>query len=175
VLDGARGEEVIQAVNIITAAQQTADSTVAQADSYSRRVMAEARAAYEDARRRGEQLELEAQQRVDDLALSATMHQEELDRQTAYLRTLRDATRTTMQKYLEGLLDHVAEEYGRAHPLAAGAASTSGSVTAAESVDETVHVNGNGSDPRSLRVNSEPASDQAAQDNSAAMAGSPTS
>jgi hypothetical protein len=80
-----------------------------------------------------------------------------------------------MQKYLEGLLDHVAEEYGRAHPLAAGAASISGSVTAAESVDEPAHVNGNGSDPRSPRVDAETAPDQTGHDNSAAMAGSPTS
>jgi hypothetical protein len=50
------------------------------------------------------------------------MHQDDLDRQTAYLRTLRDATRTQMQKFLEGMLFHVAEEYGRAHPVAAQAA-----------------------------------------------------
>ncbi|HEY5116968.1 MAG TPA: hypothetical protein VIJ00_15710, partial [Nakamurella sp.] len=45
------------------------------------------------------------------------------DAQTAYLRTLRDATRTQMEAFLEGLLDHVAEEYGRAHPIAAQAAN----------------------------------------------------
>jgi hypothetical protein len=113
----------VQAVNIISAAQRTADSTVAEADSYSARVMAEARAAYEDARTRGAQLEQEAEERVRALSTAAQLHQEELDKQTAYLRTLRDATRTQMQKFLEGMLDHVAEEYGRAHPFAAAAST----------------------------------------------------
>jgi cell division septum initiation protein DivIVA len=122
VIEGPRGEEVIQAVSVISNAQRTADSIIAEANSYSSRVMSEAHAAYDDARRRGAQLEQEAEGRVRELTLSSKVHQEELDKQTAYLRTLRDATRTQMQKFLEGLLFHVAEEYGRAHPIAAQAA-----------------------------------------------------
>jgi DivIVA domain-containing protein len=124
VIEGPRGDQVIQAVNVISNAQRTADSTVAEADAYSARVMSEARAAYDDARRRAAQLEQEAEENVRRLSASAQMKQGELDKQTAYLRTLRDATRTQMQKFLEGMLDHLTEEYGRAHPVAAEAAGS---------------------------------------------------
>jgi DivIVA domain-containing protein len=124
VIEGPRGDDVVQAVNIISNAQRTADGIVAEADGYSARVMTEARAAYDEASRRGAKLEQDAEQNVRHLAEAAHLQQDELDKQTAYLRTLRDATRTQMQKFLEGLLDHVAEEYGRAHPIAAEAAGT---------------------------------------------------
>jgi hypothetical protein len=118
---------------------------VAQADDYSARVMSEARDLYENARRnaatleqetedkakgvyddalaRAATLEREAQDHVAQLTLTAATAQTELDSQTAYLRTLRDATRTQLEVFLEGLLDHVAGEYGRAHPMAAEAAN----------------------------------------------------
>ena len=139
-----RSQEVVHAVSILTSAQQTADRTVAEADSYSTKVMSDARNLYEDARRnaatleqeteakakhvydealaRASSLERETEQRVADLTMSAVTAQAELDQQTAYLRTLRDATRTQMEVFLEGMLDRVAEEYGKAHPLAVEAA-----------------------------------------------------
>jgi hypothetical protein len=81
------------------------------------------RAVYEDALRRAEAIERENEQRVAELTLTAEVAQEELDSQTAYLRTLRDATRTQMEKFLEGMLDHLSDQYGRAHPIAAQAAN----------------------------------------------------
>jgi DivIVA domain-containing protein len=140
-----RSNEVQHAISVLSQAQQTADKTVAQADEYSARVMAEARDLYEDTRRnvatleqetedkakgvyddalaRAATVEREAQDRVAQLTLTAATAQTELDSQTAYLRTLRDATRTQLEVFLEGLLDHVAGEYGRAHPMAAEAAN----------------------------------------------------
>ena len=140
-----RSSEVEQAVSVLTTAQLTADSTIAHADEYSAKVMAEAkelyettrrnaavleqetesksRAVYEDALRRAEAVERENEQRVAELTLTAEIAQEDLDSQTAYLRTLRDATRTQMEKFLEGMLDHLSDQYGRAHPVAAQAAN----------------------------------------------------
>jgi hypothetical protein len=83
-----------------------------------------ARGVYDDALGRATALEREAQDRVSQLTLTAATAQTELDSQTAYLRTLRDATRTQLEVFLEGLLDHVAGEYGRAHPMAAEAANS---------------------------------------------------
>jgi cell division septum initiation protein DivIVA len=122
VIDGPHEEDVVQAVHIISNAQRTADGIVAEADAYSARVMAEARAAYDDANRRGAKAEQDAEENVRRLTLESQMHQDELDKQTAYLRTLRDATRTQMEKFLAAMLDHVASEFGRAHPIAADAA-----------------------------------------------------
>ena len=141
-----RSNEVAHAISVLTTAQQTADKTVAQADDYSARVMTEARDLYEDARRnaatleqetedkarhvyedalsRTAALERETEDRVAQLTLTAVTAQQELDTQTAYLRTLRDTTRTQTEAFLEGLLDHLSEEYGKAHPMAAEAASS---------------------------------------------------
>ena len=138
--------EVAHAISVLTSAQQTADHTVAEADGYSARVMSEARDLYEDARRNAAVLEQETEDKaravyedavsraaaieqetiakIEQLELTSMSAQKELDAQTAYLRTLRDATRTQMEAFLEGLLDRVAEEYGRAHPLAAAEASS---------------------------------------------------
>ncbi|MEP6560976.1 MAG: DivIVA domain-containing protein [Nakamurella sp.] len=140
-----RSNEVAHAISVLTTAQQTADRTVSEADGYSARVMSEARDLYEDARRNAGVLEQETEDKsravyedavsrataieketiakIEQLELTSMSAQKELDSQTAYLRTLRDATRTQMEAFLEGLLDRVAEEYGRAHPLAAAEAS----------------------------------------------------
>lgn len=141
-----RSNEVAQAMSVLITAQQTADKTVGQADEYSAKVMAEARELYEDTRKnaatleqetedkarhvyeealsRAEAIEREANDRVARVNLNSESVQAELDQQTAYLRTLRDTSRIQIQSFLEGLLDHVAEEYGRAHPIAAEAATT---------------------------------------------------
>ena len=140
-----RSSEVEQAISVLTTAQITADNTIAHADEYSAKVMAEAqelyettrrnasvleqetesksRAVYEDALRRVETVERENEERLAELTLTAEIAQDELDGQTAYLRTLRDATRTQMEKFLEGMLDHLSDQYGRAHPIAAQAAN----------------------------------------------------
>jgi len=140
-----RSNEVAQAMSVLITAQQTADKTVAQADDYSAKVMAEARELYEDTRKnaatleqetegkarhvyeealsRAETIEREATEQVAQLTLTAHTAQQELDQQTTYLRTLRDSSRVQIQSFLEGLLDHVADEYGKAHPIAAEAAN----------------------------------------------------
>ena len=140
-----RTDEVQQAVTVLTSAQITADATVAHADQYSARVMTEARDLYEDTRRNAAILEQEIQdkaravyedallrveahereneERLAQLALNTAIAQQELDDQTAYLRTLRDASMIQLERFLEGLLDHLAQEYGRAHPDAAQAAT----------------------------------------------------
>jgi len=140
-----RTDEVQQAVTVLTSAQITADATVAHADEYSARVMTEARDLYEDTRRNAAILEQETQDkaraqyedallrveayerenegRLAQLTLNTAIAQQELDGQTAYLRTLRDAAGIQLEKFLEGLLDHLAQEYGRAHPDAAQAAT----------------------------------------------------
>lgn len=139
-----RTSEVEQAIGVLTTAQQTADQTVADADEYSRRVMAEAQSVYEDARRNAAVLEQEAETKAqavyqDALQRAAAIDREnsdlvtlleqnaastrqELEQQTMYLKTLRDSTRTQIESFLEGLLDHLAVEYGKADPAAAQAA-----------------------------------------------------
>jgi hypothetical protein len=82
-----------------------------------------AKALVESAQRRAEKLENESRARLQELSVQAAAEQKELDAQTAYLSTLRETTRIQMQKFLEGMLDHVLDEYGRAHPLAAEAAT----------------------------------------------------
>jgi len=178
-----RSSEVEQAISVLTTAQITADTTIAHADEYSAKVMAEAqelyetarrnasvleqetesksRAVYEDALRRAEAVERENTERVAELTLTAEVAQEELDSQTAYLRTLRDATRTQMEKFLEGMLDHLSDQYGRAHPIAAQAAN--GAVAGA--VAAGTASSGNARRPRrTQRVGARPA----------AVAGRPT-
>lgn len=144
-----RSNEVAQAMSVLITAQQTADKTVAQADGYSAKVMAEARELYEDTRKnaatleqetedkarhvyeealsRAEAIEREASERVERMNLNSEAVQAQLDEQTTYLRTLRDTSRIQIQTFLEGLLDHVAEEYGKAHPIAAEAATAAAS------------------------------------------------
>ena len=128
-----------------TTAQITADATVAQADEYSARVMTEARELYDDTRRHAAVLEQETQdkakavyedallrveaferenaERLAQLTVDTDIAQREVDEQTAYLKTLRDAARTQLEIFLEGMLDHVTEAYGRANPAAANAAN----------------------------------------------------
>jgi hypothetical protein len=87
--------------------------------------MAEARSLYDDARRRAAEMVEEAHRQATAAADAAASTHGELERQTAYLRTLRDVTRIQMEKFLGGLLDHVAAEYGKALPSAAEAAAQS--------------------------------------------------
>lgn len=116
-------DRVLQALSVLTKAQQTADTTVANANAYSGRVMAEARSLYDDARSKAAEMAEEAHRQAEEAADAVAAEHGEMERQTAYLRTLRDVTRTQMEKFLAGLLDHVAEEYGRAYPEAAEAAA----------------------------------------------------
>ena len=65
------GARVQQAVQVLTNAQQTADTTVRQADQYSLRVMSEAKQLYQEARARVAALEQEAADKAGNLVEQA--------------------------------------------------------------------------------------------------------
>jgi DivIVA domain-containing protein len=107
-----------QSATILSAAQQTADSTVKNADEYSARVTAEARTMYDDARRKSTTMLEDAYRVATEAIDQANERHEEIERQTVYLRALRDSTKVQVETFLSGLLDHVTSEYGRALPAA---------------------------------------------------------
>ena len=111
-----------QSATILSAAQQTAGTTVKNADEYSARVMAEARTMYDDARRKSTKMLEDAYRLATEAIDQANERHEEIERQTVYLRALRDSTKVQVETFLSGLLDHVTSEYGRALPAAVEAA-----------------------------------------------------
>jgi DivIVA domain-containing protein len=111
-----------QSATILSVAQQTADVTVKNADEYSVRVMAEARTMYDDARRKSSKMLDDAHRLATEAIDQANERHEEIERQTVYLRALRDSTKVQVETFLSGLLDHVTSEYGRALPAAVEAA-----------------------------------------------------
>ena len=111
-----------QSATILSVAQQTADVTVKNADEYSVRVMAEARTMYDEARRKSSKMLDDAHRLATEAIDQANERHEEIERQTVYLRALRDSTKVQVETFLSGLLDHVTSEYGRALPAAVEAA-----------------------------------------------------
>ena len=110
----------LQAVRILSQAQQTADQYVADAERYGRDLAAEARRHRDeilsDARSRAVQVLEGAHQQaamaaaavpVPTGAVSTDRH--ELERELAYLRTYSDVYRTHLRSYLEALLRNVDE------------------------------------------------------------------
>jgi DivIVA domain-containing protein len=126
-----RDEASLQAVRILSAAQQTADQYVSEAEHYSRRMSVDARQQYEDvvaeAKKRAEQLLADAHRAAQEAVResrsngggpsgTAELSREELEDQVAYLRTFGQVCRVQLRSYLEALLRDVEEEWGRAHP-----------------------------------------------------------
>jgi DivIVA domain-containing protein len=130
---GYRPEDAhIQAVNVLSSAQQTADRYVADAQEYSRQLA-------EDARRRRDEVIAEARAIADrvleeahDTARSAAMavmtgpegqsgDRQHMEAEMAYLRTFSDVYRTHLRAYLEALLRNV-DEWERAERSALDAA-----------------------------------------------------
>jgi DivIVA domain-containing protein len=130
---GYRPEDAhIQAVNVLSSAQQTADRYVADAQEYSRQLA-------EDARRRRDEVIAEARAIADrvleeahDTARSAAVavmtgpegrsgDLQHMEAEMAYLRTFSDVYRTHLRAYLEALLRNV-DEWERAERSALGAA-----------------------------------------------------
>jgi cell division septum initiation protein DivIVA len=116
-------------VRLLAAAQQTADTYVADAEKYSQRLTLDAREhseqmvaeAREAARRmvgEAERLAGETAARTIDgeVVSSAGPTKEELDQQVAYLKTFGQVVRVQLRAYLEALLRDVEEEWGRADP-----------------------------------------------------------
>jgi DivIVA domain-containing protein len=119
---GYRREDAhIQAVGILSRAQQTADHYVAEAQEYSRHLA-------EDARRRRDQILAEARSHADlvleeahreaslaaQTAMAAPVPQQpgdrrEVEAELAYLRTFSEVYRTHLRAYLDALLRNVDE------------------------------------------------------------------
>ncbi|GAB3984244.1 hypothetical protein GCM10029978_093340 [Actinoallomurus acanthiterrae] len=111
----------IQAVRILSNAQQTADQYVADAQRYSREIAEEARRGREeilsDARSRASLVLEEAHRQASNAAAAVTPSTEpmsgderqKLEREIAYLRTFSDVYRTHLRTYLEALLRNVEE------------------------------------------------------------------
>jgi DivIVA domain-containing protein len=123
----------VQAVRILSKAQQTADCYVADAQEYSRQLA-------QDARRHRDEILAEAKthaammleeahaeaSRAAEVALSAPVPQADADRreleaELAYLRTFSDVYRTHLHAYLGALLRNV-EEWERAEKTSLGTA-----------------------------------------------------
>jgi DivIVA domain-containing protein len=124
-----RGEEAeVQAVRVLSKAQQTADQYVAEAEEYSRRIALDARQHYEDvvmeARARAAELLSSAQHLAaanggsagNGAAVVPEGDREGLEAQVRYLQTFSQVCRVQLRSYLEALLREVEEQWGRADP-----------------------------------------------------------
>jgi cell division septum initiation protein DivIVA len=126
----------VQAVRILSKAQQTADNYVADAQEYSKQLA-------QDARRRRDEILTEARKHAAvmleeahveashaaEAALSAPVTKPDADRreleaELAYLRTFSEVYRTHLHGYLDALLRNV-EEWERAEKASLAIASTS--------------------------------------------------
>jgi DivIVA domain-containing protein len=115
-----------QAVRIISAAQQTADAYVAEAEEFSRQMTSEARAVYEEEVRQARENAGAIMQAAQEAAAKMTVgmagadagarSMEELEEQVAYLKAFSQACRVQLRSYLEALLSDVENEWGRADP-----------------------------------------------------------
>jgi cell division septum initiation protein DivIVA len=124
-LDGvapAQAEDAhLQAVRILSTAQETADHYVADAQRYSRELAEEARRGHDEilaeAKTRAVMVLDEAHRQASSAAeqvrpSAAPLSEEErrdLEREIAYLRTFSDVYRTHLRSYLEALLRNVEE------------------------------------------------------------------
>ncbi|MBT2231077.1 DivIVA domain-containing protein [Nonomuraea sp. NEAU-A123] len=101
----------VDAVNLLSRAQQTADAQIAEAEDYARRLVGQARQQYE-------QILQESQQRAEEAASQAvnvyrssgevhSVEAEELERRIAYLRTFAEVTQVQLRAVLEGLANEV--------------------------------------------------------------------
>jgi vacuolar-type H+-ATPase subunit E/Vma4 len=136
------------AVNVLTTAQETADKILAHADEQRERAEGERRAVLAEAadaagklqrasEHRAKQVTDAAARRVaaleQDLARmtgAADIAQEVIDREADRLRAVLQAGRTQLDDAIDGILQRVAEQYGRAQPVAAQAAISRKDTTA---------------------------------------------
>ena len=122
-------EAQLQAVRLLAAAQQTADTYVADAEKYSQRLTGDARDHSEqmmdEARAAAKRMVAEAERLAGSAAGRAVRGggmtqdgptRQELDDQVAYLKTFGQVVRVQLRAYLEALLRDVEEEWGRSDP-----------------------------------------------------------
>jgi hypothetical protein len=133
-----------QAVQLLKTAQATADAIITRTMAEQERAAEEARELAEQARvaavagqreneRRARQVAEEARhaavlqeqagERLHRLTVATELAEQEIEREARQLQTFRDSTKAQIDEFIDGMLDHVAEQYGRAHPLAAQAAA----------------------------------------------------
>lgn len=102
----------VDAVNLMSQAQQAADSQVAQAEEYSRRLVGQARQRYEELLRHAQdqarQAAEEASRASAELADGATaLERQALEQKVAYLRTFAEVTEVQLRSVLEALTREV--------------------------------------------------------------------
>ncbi len=132
------GDAHIQAVSVLSSAQQTADRYVADAQQYSRQLAEDARRRRDEviaeARSHAERLLEEAHAQASHAAVSVmsappapgserrdTSERRDMEAELAYLRTFSDVYRTHLRAYLEALLRNV-EDWERAEKSSVAAA-----------------------------------------------------
>ena len=166
-------------VNVLTTAQETADKILAQADHQRDRVererlavLAEARETAvmlsRDSQRRAQQITDAAtrqvaalEQEIARLTLSADAAQSEIDRESAHLEATIQISRAQLDDAIDGILEHLVEQFGKAHPLSAQTAITRRQPVTQVSSRQT----GTGRSRRGLRVAGRPADRLADQAN----------
>jgi cell division initiation protein len=101
----------IDAVNILSRAQQTADAQIAEAEDYARRLVGQARQQYEltlqEAQQRAEEAADEAVDAYRSSGAVQSAEAEELESRIAYLRTFAEVTQVQLRAVLEGLANEV--------------------------------------------------------------------
>jgi DivIVA domain-containing protein len=126
------GDAHIQAVSVLSSAQQTADRYVADAQQYSRQLAEDARRRRDEviaeARSHAERLLEEAHAQASHAAVSVMSappapgsERRDSEAELAYLRTFSDVYRTHLRAYLEALLRNV-EDWERAEKSSVAAA-----------------------------------------------------
>ena len=128
------------AVNVLTTAQETADKILAHADEQRDRADGERRVVLAEAQDAAEKLQRASEYRakqVTDAAArrvaaleqdlvrmtgAADIAQHEINREADRLQAALQASRTQLEDAIDGILHRVAEQYGRADPVAAQAA-----------------------------------------------------
>lgn len=101
-------------------AEQARQAAIAEQREDERR----ARQVAEEAARRAAALQEQAGERLHRLTVATELAEQEIDREARQLQAFRDTTKSQIEEFIDGMLDHVAEQYGRAHPLAAQAAAS---------------------------------------------------
>ena len=108
----AEHEISVEAVNLMSRAQQAADSHVAQAEEYAKRLVTQARQRYQDllnhAQEQAQQAAEEARRASAQLAgVGSDVERAALEQKVAYLRTFAEVTEIQLRSVLEALTREV--------------------------------------------------------------------
>jgi hypothetical protein len=131
--------ELAEQARIAAAAQQREDER-------------KARHAAEEAERQAAVLQEQAGERLHRLTVATELAEQEIEREARQLQTFRDSTRAQIEEFIGDMLDQVAEQYGRAHPLAAQAAAGAALPRSQMNGQMTTQVNGGKATGRGRRA-----------------------